>query len=457
MKKIKVFSLVLLGAVFGLTSCDLPDFLYSIPGVSNLLPAKEQQKEEKNSEEEKPANQQEQTGDNGENNNQNQNNNNNNNNNNNDLTEEASDTLNRGCTGVANGSSSYTDWTYTAPSKAEYAGKSAGSHDSIQIRSKDKDSGIVTTKSAGKITSVSVEWNDETLDARVLNVYVSDKAYSKPTDLFGSNKGTLAGTIDAGDEDPLEISGDYQYVGICSSDGAMYLNSVTFNWNGAGGSEKEVLDEFPLNDVKAVLEGGSSEEFPIPTGTSFEFEIDKDYENSCFVKVHGGDLESYVEDLVTASFAVDDQYAEYGYYYCLSEGETLVIEIQADFDDEYNVLNTEFELTIFAVQLSHEFPQTEVDEFLASKGISETYPIPEGTTFQHEYDDEYDCYLVYVYGGSSTEYMQALETALFTKYDDYYDEYGCYVFIKGDLDIDVYPIDVDEGLNYYQVSFMLAE
>ena len=55
MKKIKVFSLVLLGAIFGLTSCDLPDFLYKIPGVSNLLPAKEEKKEEKNSEEGKPS------------------------------------------------------------------------------------------------------------------------------------------------------------------------------------------------------------------------------------------------------------------------------------------------------------------------------------------------------------------------------------------------------------------
>ena len=55
MKKIKVYSLVLLGAIFGLTSCDLPDFLYKIPGVSSLLPAKEDQKEEKNDSEEKPS------------------------------------------------------------------------------------------------------------------------------------------------------------------------------------------------------------------------------------------------------------------------------------------------------------------------------------------------------------------------------------------------------------------
>ena len=55
MKKLKVFSLVLLGSLFGLTSCDLPDFLYSVPGISNLLPAKVQQKEEKEDKEEKPA------------------------------------------------------------------------------------------------------------------------------------------------------------------------------------------------------------------------------------------------------------------------------------------------------------------------------------------------------------------------------------------------------------------
>lgn len=459
MKKFKVFGLVLLGSIFGLTSCDAPEFLTKIPGLGSLF-SSATQKEEKNDEENNNNQQQGGNNEQGGNNQQGGNEQGGNEDNGENLTAKVSDKLTREETGVANASSAYADWTYkSTESKAEYAGKSAGLNDSIQIRSKNKDSGIVTTKSAGKITRVTVEWNEETAEDRALLVYGSNTPYSKPSDLFNDiTKGTYLGQIVYGEDESTyyPISDVYHYVGVCSSDGAMYLASVKFSWNGDG--EPEVSTEFPLAKVQEVLEGASSEEFPIPTGTAFEFLVDEDYDNSCFVGVHGGDLTAYVAALKEANFDVDEEYADYGYYVVTAPGETLMMDIQAAFDEDDNVDNTAYLLTIYAVQISHEFPQTEVNAYLAEKGISETYPIPEGTKFQHGYDEEYDIYYLYIYGGSSTTYMEALETAGFDKDSSYYESDGCYVFVKGDLDIDVYPSDVgDEAYPYYGVQFMPAE
>lgn len=236
MKKIKVFSVLLLGSLFGLASCNLPDFMLKIPGVSKLATQQtETEKEEKTSEqgnENQNSNQNENQNQNQNNTNGNENNGNGNENNNN-TTAAIVDTLTRESTGLKNGSSSYTAWTYTSTvSKVKYSGKSAAVHDSIQLRSKDSDSGVVSTTSAGKISKVTVEFEENTLEGRTLNVYGSSSAYSKPSDLFGNKKGTLLGTIVNGTSTSLTISGSYDYVGVCSAKDAMYLTSITFEWNG---------------------------------------------------------------------------------------------------------------------------------------------------------------------------------------------------------------------------------
>ena len=56
MKKFRVLCLALLGAMFGLTSCDAPAFMYKIPGLNKLLLEKqESQKDEKKDEDNKPS------------------------------------------------------------------------------------------------------------------------------------------------------------------------------------------------------------------------------------------------------------------------------------------------------------------------------------------------------------------------------------------------------------------
>ena len=144
-----------------------------------------------------------------------------------------SDVLTRETTGVASGSTTYSDWSNkTLTSTAVYAGQSAGEHDAIQLRSKNSNSGVITTASGGKASKVSVEWESNTVAERTLNVYGKNSAYSAPSDLFATaTQGTLLGTIVKGTSTELTITGDYAYIGVCSADGAIYLTSLTVQWS----------------------------------------------------------------------------------------------------------------------------------------------------------------------------------------------------------------------------------
>ena len=132
--------------------------------------------------------------------------------------------------------STYTSWSGKSgtSSDAVYAGNNAGNYSSIQLRSgtssgSDVRAGIVTTTSAGKYKKVTIDWNTNTADGRTINVYGKNTAYSTPNDLFNNNtKGTLLGTIVYGTSTYLDITGDYNYIGICSASATSYLDEVVF-------------------------------------------------------------------------------------------------------------------------------------------------------------------------------------------------------------------------------------
>ena len=146
---------------------------------------------------------------------------------------EVIDVLNQGFTGVTG--NSYTTFSgKTGASGAIYAGQCAGGSSSIQLRSDYNNSGIVTTASGGKVKTITVVWNSNTLNGRTLNVYGKNTAYSAATDLYNSNtntRGTLLGTIVYGTSTELTITGDYEYIGFRSNSGALYLTSVSIKWD----------------------------------------------------------------------------------------------------------------------------------------------------------------------------------------------------------------------------------
>ena len=143
------------------------------------------------------------------------------------------DTLNQALTGATG--TTYSDWSKKeGASGAIYAGNSAGGNDSIQLRSNNSNSGIITTSSGGKAAKVTVSWNTNTTTGRTIDIYGKNIAYTAASELYNSSsQGTKIGSIVCGTSTELTIDGEYAYIGIRSNSGALYLNSITITWSGA--------------------------------------------------------------------------------------------------------------------------------------------------------------------------------------------------------------------------------
>lgn len=114
-----------------------------------------------------------------------------------------------------------------------FDGNTAGGKSAIQMRP-GSDCGIISKVSPGYLASVSVTWNADTGDGRILNIYGNNEPYKKVSDLYDSSKqGILLGTIVNGTSTSLTIEGDYQFIGITngsSGTGALYLDSLTITY-----------------------------------------------------------------------------------------------------------------------------------------------------------------------------------------------------------------------------------
>lgn len=160
---------------------------------------------------------------------------------------EVTDVLNQEA--VGNKGTSYSDYTLASEktnSGAAYALQCAGDKSSIQLRSNNSNSGIVSTTSGGTLKKLTVTWNSATADARVLNVYASDKAFTI-AGLYGSDVTPVA-TLKKGDATELVstyvFEDDFTYIGLRSASGAMYLASVDITWEQAAAAvDKPVITE----------------------------------------------------------------------------------------------------------------------------------------------------------------------------------------------------------------------
>lgn len=175
--------------------------------------------------------------------------------------EEHTDVLTAGL--FAATTTTYTDFSgvqVTGGSSAVYAGNSAKtSNGGIQLRSKNSNSGIVSTASGGdriKSVSITVESGSNTVD-----VYGSNTAYTAASQLYSSStQGTKLGSLSA--SGTITVTGDYKYIGIRSNNGALYLKSITIVWETAGGTVKTpiaTLNGFTPTTVKL----GDMDEFTL--------------------------------------------------------------------------------------------------------------------------------------------------------------------------------------------------
>ena len=143
---------------------------------------------------------------------------------------------------VATGST-YTDFSNVSlTSNAVYAGQSAKANGgNIQLRSKNNNSGIVTTASGGTISSITIDVADAT---NTIDVYGRNTAYTSAGDLYGETPGTLLGSILS--TGTIEVTGSYAYVGVRSRSGAVYISSIEFKWIPASDTPTAATPSFSL-------------------------------------------------------------------------------------------------------------------------------------------------------------------------------------------------------------------
>lgn len=173
---------------------------------------------------------------------------------------EVTDTLNNGNT-IKKTQTTYESWTTEAmTSGAIYAGQSAGDKNTIQLRSNNSNSGVVSSTSGGDLISVTINFNSDTAATRTVSVYGKTSAYSNPTELYNdSTKGTLLGeaNIDSGASQTITVEGSYQYIGIRSKSGALYLDSIDIVWNSSvTPPEPKVLESISVSGAKTDFKVG---------------------------------------------------------------------------------------------------------------------------------------------------------------------------------------------------------
>lgn len=131
-------------------------------------------------------------------------------------------------------STTYTNFSNveTSTSNAIYAGNSAkNSAGAIQLRSKNSNSGIVTTASGGKILKIAFEFER---GSNTIDIYGNSKPYSSAADLYdtsgNTNQGTKIGSINKDGEISFDADKQYPYIGIRSNNGAIYITSITITY-----------------------------------------------------------------------------------------------------------------------------------------------------------------------------------------------------------------------------------
>lgn len=184
--------------------------------------------------------------------------------------EPVGDLLNRAWTGIADKTTSYSDWSGKTGSFSgnTYAGNSAGSNNSIQLRASSstqaKSGIVVTTSASSKVArTVEVSWNTNTITQRSLKIFGKNTAYESPADLYGDAKGTELGTIGRS-ETTLEITGDYEYIGILAVGGALYLDNIQITWEAAKPAREGLGFYFGVTKVTEPLSATVGDSFTAP-------------------------------------------------------------------------------------------------------------------------------------------------------------------------------------------------
>lgn len=146
---------------------------------------------------------------------------------------------------AATGPNSYADFSKVEKDTGTvYAGNSAKSDaGAIQLRSNNSNSGIVMTSSVSKAVGIELTFNSSTFSERVVEVYGQSTPYSSASDLYGGPSPIAEIAKSDGANQLIVFDQPYDYIGIRSKSGALYLNEVTFYFEEPEPSQAESYAE----------------------------------------------------------------------------------------------------------------------------------------------------------------------------------------------------------------------
>lgn len=132
--------------------------------------------------------------------------------------------------------SQFTDGTISdMTSGASYIFRCGGSSGNIQMNTK---AGFASSVTGGTVKSVTIEWGSDCASGKAVTVYGSNKAYTAYTT---NNNETEIGTITCGTSTVCTFSTDYAYVRIAGNATAIYIKTITVEWDGQGSDEQPTI------------------------------------------------------------------------------------------------------------------------------------------------------------------------------------------------------------------------
>ena len=172
------------------------------------------------------------------------------------------------------GTSQYNDYSWTSKETGvKYAGQFAqDKNNALQLRSKNSNSGIVITENTNGYKIVSIKCTVSS-GSNTWNVYADETAYTSASQLYATTdngnkiKGTSIGSNNA--TATIEFTGEnadkFEFAGIRSQNGALYLTSVEITYETGTGNVKDPAGlEYTETEFSVEL----GEEFTAPTLTN---------------------------------------------------------------------------------------------------------------------------------------------------------------------------------------------
>ena len=133
----------------------------------------------------------------------------------------------------------YDDWEKEGNTHTIYKGNSAQSKledgSGIQMRTSNRNSGIVSIQSKGFVKSVSITFVSKNTNTNKVDVYANITPYEAVTDLYDAGKqgvklAELSGASESKTVSFTVTNGNYPYIGIRSHSGVVYIEQIAIAW-----------------------------------------------------------------------------------------------------------------------------------------------------------------------------------------------------------------------------------